>query len=330
MWHCCVSDSCCVQRIKKLENIERVTEPGPRSIKADPPATGRKPAALTPWAQLDAVYQDNLIRAIILPALRRILACVGDRRSMDMVMGKLQASHSLHQRAQSVTDAECLFDDAVRIAERSGASTIIEAAVRGMVKDSLSPYELMIMLDAKGVSQSVRRAIQNAYGVLHSEDVVLDEKKLEATMADQIVGKPIEVFDEKGKRLGFMSDTKRCVTQLAIRALVPELQPQDADSVDFDELEDTERSRLESVLSKSRTSGYTIKVEAQLRNLPVKMTAAKRRCQVNHSYMAIYTLPRTCICTNCCCYCLLLPLPAAATVAAVIAVVRCPLLLALK
>jgi hypothetical protein len=247
---------------------------------------------------------------------------------MDMVMGKLQASHSLHQRAQSVTDAECLFDDAVRIAERSGASTIIEAAVRGMVKDSLSPYELMIMLDAKGVSQSVRRAIQNAYGVLHSEDVVLDEKKLEATMADQIVGKPIEVFDEKGKRLGFMSDTKRCVTQLAIRALVPELQPQDADSVDFDELE--ERSRLESVLSKSRTSGYTIKVEAQLRNLPVKMTAAKRRCQVNHSYMAIYTLPRTCICTNCCCYCLLLPLPAVATVAAVIAVVRCPLLLALK
>ena len=98
MWHCCVSDSCCVQRIKKLENIERVTEPGPRSIKADPPATGKKPAALTPWAQLDAVYQDNLIRAIILPALRRILACVGDRRSMDMVMGKLQASHSLHQR----------------------------------------------------------------------------------------------------------------------------------------------------------------------------------------------------------------------------------------
>jgi hypothetical protein len=70
---------------------------------------------------LDPDYQDNLTRAIILPALRIIRDCIGDRKSTDMVMGKLQASHSLQHRSQSVTDDECIFDSCVRIAERSGA-----------------------------------------------------------------------------------------------------------------------------------------------------------------------------------------------------------------
>ena len=270
-----------VQHIKTLENAPRVTEPGPRSIKADPPATGRKAAPLVPWAELDADYADNLIRSIILPALRRIRDCIGDPRSMDMVIGKLQASHSLQARSQSVTDEQCIFDSPVRIAERSGAATVIEAATLKQIKWYLSPYELMVMLDENGVAQSVRRAFQEAYGVLHSEHVVLDEKKLETAMADKLVGEPIEVFDDDGQRLGFMSDTKRCVTQLAIRAMVPELQPQDADLVDFDHLEAAERSRLQSILSKSRTNEHTIKLEAQISNLPVKTSAAKRRCQVS-------------------------------------------------
>jgi hypothetical protein len=277
------------QRIKLLENTPRLTLPGPRSIKADPPATNRVPVPLIPWPLLDPDYEDNLTRAILLPALRIMRDCIGDRKSTDMVMGKLQASHSLQHRSQSVTDDECIFDSCVRIAERSGAAAVIEQGTQENIKNSMSPYELMVFLDEKGVPQSVSRAIQASYGVLHSEKKVLDEKKLEAAMADELLGKPIEVFDDDGKRLGFMSDTKLVVKQLALRALVPDLQPLDAEEIDFVVIEADERARLERLFEQTRSSEQgtvqalskrAIKAEAALNNLEGHMRAAKRRCQI--------------------------------------------------
>jgi hypothetical protein len=89
---------------------------------------------LVAWPLLDPDYQDNLTRAIILPALRIIYACIGDRKSTDMVLGKLQASHSLQHKSQSVTDDECILDSSVRIAERSGAAAVIEQGTRENIK----------------------------------------------------------------------------------------------------------------------------------------------------------------------------------------------------
>ena len=62
-----------LQTINEFEMLPRVTEPGPRSIKLSPPATGKKAKELTDWADPEEDYKGNLRQSIVFPSLRRVL-----------------------------------------------------------------------------------------------------------------------------------------------------------------------------------------------------------------------------------------------------------------
>ena len=269
--------------------LPRVAEPGPRSIKLSPPATGKKAKELTDWADLEEDYKGNLRRSIIFPSLRRVLNCVGCLKAMDGELAHLFCTHSFCDRSQSVTDDQCLFYSGVNIARLSGAAAREAEAERERMKWSISPYKLMVFLDEKGVAQSIPRGLRQIYdGLIHSERQIGYEKDDERVMADRLLGVPIEISDDNNARLGYMLDTIRSVKQLAIRAMVSELQPIDEEEVDFEAMADSEREYYQAQLCEMREkegsakgNAHFVKVEASLKNVEKKFKAGKKRCQVS-------------------------------------------------
>lgn len=270
------------QWIAKHKASPRIT-PGPRTYQNV--SNIKKPRAadeLKPWSQLEPRYQQKLMENIILPALRAIRDCAGSPAECSKVFGAVLCSHTLNRRSQSVTDSECIFDDGMAVIRAASALwQDLCKEMRDAMRNSISPYEFMILCDVHGISNLAQIALRQSYDRLfHSSRQVTDERNKELAMAERLMGSPTELFDANGDRLGFELSIRTVAQKLAQRALAYQLQPVDA-ALDYDGMEKNMREQVITELFNLREkegSAVFVKKEAQLANVAKEIKAARRRC----------------------------------------------------